>query len=118
MVEPQYQAFISYSHDSDERLAASLQSSLSRFAKPWYRLSSMRIFRDKTSLSANPGLWDSIEQALSESQYFLLFASPASAKSRWVQQEIEWWLQNRSVEKLLIILTDGAILWGQPITRL
>jgi WD40 repeat protein len=115
LVEPQYQAFISYSHDSDERLAASLQSSLSRFAKPWYRLRSMRIFLDKTSLSANPGLWHSIEQALSESLYFLLFASPASAKSRWVQQEVQWWLQNRSVEKLLIILTDGAILWDTQL---
>ncbi len=106
-----YQAFVSYSHDSDERLAASLQSSLSRFAKPWYRLRTMRVFRDKTSLSANPALWHSIEQALSESEYFLLLASPSSAKSQWVQQEIQWWLRNRSVEKLLISLTDGVILW-------
>jgi len=109
--EPKYQAFVSYSHDSDERLAAALQSSLSRFAKPWYRLRTMRIFRDKTSLSANPALWHSIEQALRESEYFLLLACPSSAKSRWVQQEIQWWLRNRSVENLLISLTDGAILW-------
>ena len=111
LTEPKYQAFVSYSHDSDERLAASLQSSLSRFAKPWYRLRTMRVFRDKTSLSANPALWDSIEQALSESEYFLLLACPSSTKSRWVEQEIQWWLQNRSVEKLLIGLTDGVILW-------
>jgi WD40 repeat protein len=71
----------------------------------------MRVFRDKTSLSANPSLWNSIEQALSESEYCLLLASPASAKSPWVQQEIQWWLHNRSVEKLLIGLTDGDILW-------
>src|SRR6267143_2114795 len=109
--EPKYQAFVSYSHDSDERLAAALQSSLSRFAKPWYRLRTMRIFRDKSSLSANPALWHSIEQALRESEYFLLLACPSSAKSRWVQQEIQWWLRNRSVEKLLISLTDGVILW-------
>jgi WD40 repeat protein len=111
LTEPKYQAFVSYSHDSDERLAASLQSSLSRFAKPWYRLRTMRIFRDKTSLSANPALWHSIEQALTESEYFLLLACPSSAKSRWVQQEVQWWLQNRSIEKLLISLTDGVILW-------
>src|SRR5277367_3911456 len=111
LTEAQYRAFISYSHDSDARLATSLQSSLSRFAKPWYRLRSMRIFRDQTSLSANPGLWHSIEQALAESGYFLLLACPASAKSSWVQQEVQWWLHNRSVEKLVISLTDGAILW-------
>ena len=113
MTDPKYKAFISYSHDSDERLAASLQSSLSRFAKPWYRLRSMRVFRDKTSLSANPALWHSIEQALSESEYFLLLGAPSSAKSSWVQQEVQWWLRNRSAGKLLIGLTDGAVFWDE-----
>jgi hypothetical protein len=88
LTELKYQAFVSYSHHSDDRLAASLQSSLSRFAKPWYRLRSMRIFRDETSLSANPALWHSIEQALGESDYFLLLACPLSAQSGWVQQEV------------------------------
>ena len=110
-MDPKYQAFISYSHASDAQLAASLQSSLTRFAKPWYRLRTMRIFRDQTSLSANPALWHSIEQALGEAEYFLLLASPLSAKSTWVQQEVQWWLQHRSVEKLVIVLTDGVILW-------
>jgi hypothetical protein len=71
----------------------------------------MRIFRDETSLSANRALWHSIEQALGESDYFLLLACPLSAQSGWVQQEVQWWMRNRSVEKLLICLTDGAILW-------
>lgn len=73
----------------------------------------MRIFRDQTSLAANPALWRSIEEALTESQYFLLLACPSSAKSEWVQKEIDWWLQNRSVEKLLIALTDGTIAWDE-----
>jgi WD40 repeat protein len=106
-----YQAFVSYSHESDQRLAAALQSSLSRFAKPWYRIRSMRIFQDKTSLSANPALWHSIELALGQSEFFLLLASPASSKSQWVHEEVQWWLQNRSIEKLIICLTDGEILW-------
>jgi WD40 repeat protein len=106
-----YQAFVSYSHESDQRLAAALQSSLSRFAKPWYRIRSMRIFQDKTSLSASPALWHSIELALGQSEFFLLLASSASSKSQWVHQEVQWWLQNRSIEKLIICLTDGEILW-------
>lgn len=73
----------------------------------------MRIFRDKTSLSANPALWHSIEQALSESEHFLLLAAPSSAKSSWVQREVRWWLHNRSAEKLLVVLTDGAIFWDE-----
>src|SRR5215831_6663360 len=41
----------------------------------------LKVFRDKTSLSANPALWPSIEKALAESQYFPLLASPQAAQS-------------------------------------
>jgi len=71
----------------------------------------MRVFQDEASLAANPALWDSIQQALAQSEFLLLLASPASANSRWVQQETEWWVKNRSVDKLVICLTDGTILW-------
>ncbi|MGA2730048.1 MAG: TIR domain-containing protein [Terracidiphilus sp.] len=111
MTDLRYKAFVSYSHAADAPLAASLQSSLSRFAKPWYRIRTMRVFLDKTSLSANPALWPTIEQALGQSEYFLLLASPTSASSRWVQQEVQWWLKNRTAEKLVLCLTDGVILW-------
>ena len=57
-----YKAFISYSHAADDRLAPALQSALHSFAKPWYRLRAIRVFRDKTSLSVNPALWPSIER--------------------------------------------------------
>jgi len=48
-----YKAFISYSHVADGKLAPALQSALHHFAKPWYRLPAMRVFRDKTTLSRN-----------------------------------------------------------------
>jgi WD40 repeat protein len=111
LTDLKYRAFVSFSHEPDERLAASLQSSLTRFAKPWYKVRSMRIFRDESSLAANSALWNSIELALAQCEYFLLLASPASAKSIWVQQEVQWWLQHRTVDKLVICLTDGVILW-------
>ena len=69
-----YRAFISYSHAADGKLAPALQSALHRFAKPWYRLRAMRVFRDKTSLAMTPELWPSIKRALGESEYFLLHA--------------------------------------------
>lgn len=59
-----YDAFISYSHALDGAVAQALQTGLERFAKPWYQLRALRVFRDTTSLSANPGLWSSIETAL------------------------------------------------------
>src|SRR5918994_1594382 len=104
-----YDAFISYSHASDGKLAPALQNALQRFAKPWYRRRALHLFRDQTSLSATPGLWPSIEAALSSSRSFLLLASPEAAQSRWVQQEVEWWLEHKSPETMLIGLTDGHI---------
>jgi WD40 repeat protein len=106
-----YRAFISYSHAVDGKLAPEIQNSLRAFAKPWYALRSIKVFRDTTSLSASPALWPSIEKALSDSEWLLLFASDVAAQSHWVQKEIAWWLNNRSTDRVLIILTEGDIVW-------
>ncbi len=105
----QFDAFISYSHAADGHLAPALQKGLQNFAKPWYRLRSMRVFRDETGLAVTPELWTAIETALSRSRYFLLLASPTAAQSKWVAQEVQWWLTHRSAEQVLIILTDGDL---------
>jgi WD40 repeat protein len=110
-----YKAFISYSHAADGRLAPALQSALHRFAKPWYRLRAIRVFRDKTTLAATPALWPSIEKALGESEHFLLLASPEAAASEWVQREITYWIERRPLDrgKLLIVLTGGQLVWDR-----
>ena len=106
-----YKAFISYSHAADGKLAPALQAGLERFAKPWYRRRAVRVFRDKTGLAVTPELWGSIQRSLEASEYFILLASPMSAQSRWVHQEVDFWLQHRSVETLLIVMTDGVMAW-------
>jgi len=106
-----YRAFISYSHAADGKLAPALQLALHRFARPWHKLRAIRVFRDDSNLSISPGLWSSIEKALGESDYFLLLASPQAAASKWVRQEVEFWLGHRSPQTLLIILTDGDLVW-------
>ncbi|HRP23042.1 MAG TPA: TIR domain-containing protein [Thauera sp.] len=108
-----YDAFISYSHAADGKLAPALQSGLHRLARPWYRMRALHVFRDATSLAASPGLWGSIERALGESRYFILMASPAAADSDWVGREVEWWAKNRSPDHLLIVLTDGDVVWRE-----
>jgi hypothetical protein len=40
-----YVAFISYSHALDGELARALQIGLQGFAKPWYRIRALRVFR-------------------------------------------------------------------------
>ena len=111
-----YHAFISYSHAADGRLAPALQTGLQQFAKPWYRLRALRVFRDQTGLSVTPELWSAIETALGQSNYFLLLASPQAAQSKWVEQEVDWWLAHRSAKQLLIVWTDGDVLWDSAAT--
>jgi WD40 repeat protein len=110
-VDYAYKAFISYSHAADGKLAPELQSGLHRFAKPWYKLRSMRVFRDATSMSNTPELWPTIEAALQKSEYFVLLASPEAAQSPWVRKEVEYWVANRSKDTFLIVLTNGELVW-------
>ena len=106
-----YDAFVSYSHAADGRLAPALQAGLQSLAKPWYRRRALRVFRDKSSLSASPELWPAIEGALSQAGHFVLVASPEAAASRWVDQEVRWWRERRSHETVLIALTDDELRW-------
>src|SRR5579871_27698 len=107
-----YNAFISYSHTADGPLATSLQSALHSFAKPWYKLRALHIFRDQTNLAVNPALWSSIREALDQSLFFILFASPAAAKSEWVAKESEYWVTRNGSSRVLIVLTGGNLAWN------
>lgn len=80
-----YDAFISYSHAADSVLAPALQRGLHRLAKLIYALRALRVFRDETSLAADPGLWPSIEKALSKSRFFILLASRNLTADEWAR---------------------------------
>ena len=108
---PLYDAFISYSHAKDKPIAAALQSVIQKLGKPWYRRRALRVFRDDTSLSATPSLWPSIEQALGESRFLVLLASPEAVPSPWVEKEVSFWLASKSAQTLLIALTEGELAW-------
>jgi len=108
-----YDAFISYSHAADGKLAPALQQGLQGFAKPWYRRRALRIFRDQTSLAATPELWPTIVRGLESARYFLLLASPEAAASRWVGREAAWWREHRSPQTMLIVLTGGELAWDE-----
>src|SRR6266849_4357088 len=97
-----FDCFLSYSHSDQQRaIAQSLQRGLHRFARSFWRMRAVRVFRDETNLSANPALFDTIIRALDASNYLLVLASPAAAKSRWVSQELVHWLKNRRTENLI-----------------
>lgn len=107
-----YDAFISYSHAADGRLAPALQRALKSLAKPWFRLRALSVFRDQTDLSAAADLTAAIRAALANSRFFVYLASPAAARSHWVGAEIEAWRRRQRPNQLLIALPDGDIAWS------
>src|SRR5947207_14722823 len=104
-----YDAFISYSHAADGRLAPAVQRGLGRWAGKWHRRWALRVFRDDTGLTVNPHLWASIAAALDDSGWFVLLASPDAAASPWVNRELEHWLAHKPAGKILPVLTDGTL---------
>ena len=110
---PVFDAFISYSHAADGTLAAALQQGLHRFAKPFFKLRAIRVFRDETTLAMTPRLWPDIEKALRDSRFFILMADPLSAKSEWVQKEVACWLGMERAENMLIVWTGGEVVWNK-----
>ncbi|MBN1174447.1 MAG: TIR domain-containing protein [Micromonosporaceae bacterium] len=106
-----YDAFISYSSAIHGQLAKRLQHRLERFATPWYRPRAMRVFRDYTNLVSSDNLARSIEQALQNSRWLILIASPEAAMSSWVNREVEWWRDNRTSEHVCLVLAAGSLRW-------
>jgi WD40 repeat protein len=111
--EAAYDAFISYSHRTGGQLGPALRDALHDFGRPWYRLRTMRVFCDRSSISPNESLWAAIEAALRSSATFILLASNESARSHWVQRELLTWQAQTPRRPVLIVLTDGDIVWNR-----
>jgi WD40 repeat protein len=107
-----FDAFLSYSHALDGKLAPALRKALHRFARPWYRPRELHVFHDNVNLTLDATLWGSIERALHDSRHFVLLASPESARSKWVRREIGYWRTHRTRETMFIVLTGGDIAWN------
>jgi WD40 repeat protein len=106
-----HDAFISYNH-ADSVVAREFERGLERLAKPLLKLRALDVFRDETGMGASPGLWASIVEHLNRSEWFLLMCSPQAAASPWCGKEIEWWLANRSTNRILLLLTEGELVWN------
>jgi WD40 repeat protein len=108
-----YDVFISYSRQADADVAGQLQRQLQQFAKPVFRRRALHVFRDDSNLSANPGLWTSIQQALDRSDRLLVLGSVAAAASEWVGREVTYWRETKPDGGILLAVTDGDVSWDE-----
>lgn len=114
-----YYAFISYKRE-DERWAAWLQHKLEHYKLP-ANLNGRTdlpkeirpVFRDTSEL--NPGnLPQQIHDALEASQYLIVICSPRSARSEWVDKEIETFIAMGKQEKIIPFIVDGRAMSSDP----
>jgi len=95
-------------------MAALVERRVRRFACPWYRRRSFRLFRDQSTLAAEPSLWAAVSQALDRSRYLIVLASPHAAASPWVDREIRHWLSWRDTGSIILVRSSGTLLWNTP----
>nr|VFJ87247.1 MAG: TIR domain-containing protein [Candidatus Kentron sp. H]VFJ88899.1 MAG: TIR domain-containing protein [Candidatus Kentron sp. H]VFJ95135.1 MAG: TIR domain-containing protein [Candidatus Kentron sp. H] len=104
-----FATFISYKHVSSTGFAMRLERALKGYAKPLLARP-RRIFRDEKHIAPGIDLPRLIEEALEDSEFLLLLASPESARSPWVQDELDLWCRVlKRQERLVVILLDGDI---------
>jgi tetratricopeptide (TPR) repeat protein len=112
-----YKAFLSYSH-ADRKRARWLHRSLESYRTPSRlvgqptpkgpvpaRLSP--IFRDREELASSPDLNERVSEALQQSENLVVICSPQSAKSRWVNKEVELFKSLGRSGQVFCLIVDG-----------
>lgn len=126
-MEYKYKAFISYNHnDRDSRVAQALHSRIETYTVPRKLRKNGakklgKVFRDQEELSVSSDLNQHIRDALDESEFLIVICSPGAVASKWVSEEIAYFLEHHAPEKVLTVLTGGnggeiyeALLPGLP----
>ena len=109
-----FKAFISYRHcPLDMVVAEETQELIERYRIPKeYRKDGKKelgfVFRDVSELPLCSNLSDDIYAALDHSEFLIVICTPETPKSLWVRQEIHYFLQTHSRDRVLIVLADGT----------
>jgi tetratricopeptide (TPR) repeat protein len=112
-----YRAFISYSHD-DEKWAKWLQNALENYRLPARLVGTQTaaglvprrlgvLCRDRSDLSSAPDLSADILTALTQSANLIVICSPSASKSRWVNKEIEMFIELGRSQRIFCFIVAG-----------
>jgi tetratricopeptide (TPR) repeat protein len=115
---PRFAAFISYCH-SDDRAARALQQFLETYRLPrdvagaeadraTLQTRLRPVFLDRADMAAATDLRGEIDAALLASGALIVVCSPAAARSRWVNLEIERFRQHHGDSRIFAVIIDGV----------
>ncbi len=112
-----YDAFISYRHaDLDKAAAVGLHRRLESFRMPAGLRTDLpeekrriqRVFRDQDELPLSSNLSDAIENALRNTDWLIVIATPRFPQSKWCAKEIERFTELYGQDHILTVLADGT----------
>jgi hypothetical protein len=117
---PRYCGFISYNRD-DSRLARRLHKALESYRIPKELLSHGfvanaqnkeglklgRFFLDEEELAASTGLGPALYGALQDSNNLIVIASPAAARSAWVNEEVDYY-KSKVRRRVFAVIASGV----------
>lgn len=118
-----YFAFISYS-SRDTRWGRRLQRKLENYSMPttlckehgWKRKPMNPVFFAPTDIQPG-GLTEELQDRLQASKNLIVICSPASARSKWVAQEIAYFHSLGRVKDIHFFIVDGEPHSGNPDTE-
>ncbi|MDO4716442.1 MAG: hypothetical protein Q4B08_02645 [Propionibacteriaceae bacterium] len=109
-----YDAFISYAHGVATPIAQAIRNGISKYNKKWNKAVSTKVYLDEKSLGVAPSLTDELEAALGCSGWLvLLLTRRAAEETSWVGKEVEYWLENKSADRMLLVACEGKIEWDE-----
>ncbi|MCR4656892.1 MAG: toll/interleukin-1 receptor domain-containing protein [Lachnospiraceae bacterium] len=111
----EYYAFISYSH-ADKKVAHALQSWLQQYRLPAALIKGQSsvpkrlspVFLDKSDLIARGDLNDSLHKNLDVSRYLILLCSKESAKSKYVNDEVRYFIGLGREDQIIPVIINGT----------
>lgn len=109
-----YEAFISYRHgEIDEKVATQIQKEIEKYKLPG-KIAKLtgkkrigRVFRDADELRASSDLSAVIKEALDESEWLFVICSKRYQESVWCMSEVEYFLEIRDRDHIIVILVEG-----------
>lgn len=111
-----YDAFISYRHcELDSFVAESIHKRLENFKLPASVIKKCdlkktrieRVFRDVEELPLSDNLSDPISNALENSEFLIVIATPRYLESKWCMKEVTTFIKLHGRERILVVLAEG-----------
>ena len=113
MSQREYTAFISYRHaPMDSAIAKLLHTMIEQYRIPKELQTNGRdrlgiVFRDQEELHASSDLSAEIRKVLDHTEFLIVICSESTGQSRWVPQEIDYFLEKHDRSHVLMLLAGG-----------